>query len=52
MSNFNKLSEILQTFITEEEVKNLCEKWGYTDTARKFSAHDLVHFFIISSAKK
>ncbi|WP_409250719.1 IS4 family transposase [Bacillus sp. SCS-153A] len=52
MTNFNKLSEVLQTIITDEEVANLCEKWGYEDTARKLSAHDLIHFFIISSAKK
>ncbi|WP_421381674.1 hypothetical protein ACOJQI_20745 [Bacillus salacetis] len=51
MTNFNKLSEMLQTFITEEEVENLCEKWGYRDTARKFSTRDMVRFFVISSAK-
>lgn len=52
MTNFNKLSKVLQTFITEEEVQNLCEEWGYEDKARKFSAHDLVRFFVISSAKQ
>jgi hypothetical protein len=52
LTNFNKLSEILQTIITDEEVANLCEKWGYEDKARKLSAHDLIHFFVISSAKK
>jgi hypothetical protein len=52
MTNFNKLSEILQTVITDEEVTTLCEKWGYEDTARKFSANDLIRFFVISSAKK
>ncbi|WP_409251040.1 IS4 family transposase [Bacillus sp. SCS-153A] len=51
LTNFNKLSEVLQTFITDEEVENLCEEWGYHDTARKFSAKDLVRFFVISSAK-
>ncbi|WP_240190073.1 IS4 family transposase [Bacillus sp. P14.5] len=52
LTNFNKLSEILQTFITDEEVADLCEKWGYEDTARKLSAHDLIRFFVISSSKK
>jgi hypothetical protein len=51
MTNFNKLSEVLQTFITKEEVESLCEKWGYRDTARKFSTQDLIRFFVISSAK-
>ena len=50
MKNTTTIFDILQTFLTEEEVKKVSESLGYVDTARKFTLYDLIKFFIAAAA--
>jgi Transposase DDE domain len=44
--------QLLQSFITEEDITRLAKQYGYEDTARKLSLMDLLKFWVISAAEK
>ena len=48
-NNTTTIFDILQTSLTEEEVKKVSESLGYVDTARRFTLYDLIKFFIAAA---
>jgi len=49
MKNNNRVIEALQAQISEDEVKNICRKNKYIDTARKFTVYRLVEYFVAAA---
>ena len=49
MKNTTTIFDIFQTFLTDEEVKDVSESLGYVDNARKLTLYDLIKFFIASA---
>ncbi len=52
MKNNTTIFDIFQTFLTEEEVNEVCTALNYTDTSRKFKVYDLFEFFIAAAANE
>ena len=52
MKNTTTIFDILQTFLTEEEVKKVSESLRYVDTARRFTLYDLIKFFIAAATNE
>lgn len=49
MNNNNKISEIMQALISKTELEKICLKYGYEDTARKLTVHNLLKYFTLSA---
>ncbi|MBB5175045.1 hypothetical protein [Texcoconibacillus texcoconensis] len=52
MKNISTVTDLLEYFISEEEIQKIAQKYGYHDTAYKFTLVDFINFWLVSASEK